>query len=224
MADRAFPPPIAAAVAVFVFPCVREEGVAVLIEGKLAETAFEVVSKKLVDIFGDKAVGLFAKKTPRSASMDAYKALRAIEHTFADIQATLDAKTWQRFSNEEWTADGVSGVIWIQDERTEILGKLGEQLNRLQRELKNLEAAFAMIKNAMEIYSSIKEANNVKIFILTDVNVLDCLFDFQAGFRRNRVDIASLIEHMRSAAALARETLSSFIIKNFPIEDRRAKN
>jgi len=184
------------------------------------ETAFEVLSKKLVDIFGDKAVRLLEKKTPRAASMDAYRALREIERAFAEIETLLDGATWQRFSHEQWTADD---VIFGGDERAQALGELRHLLGTLRWWLGRLEADFAKIENSMEIYASIAEANKVKMFFPVDTNVLDYLFDFQAGIGHKNVDIPSLIAHMSSAAAKARETLADFISRNFPVEEQHLR-
>jgi hypothetical protein len=191
----------------------------VLVEGKIVETGLEIIAKKLIDIFGDRIkTKLFNKNKTRTASRDAYQALREIEQAFGEIESILDDPLWSEGSREEWlaAANPLSLVPPNLDPKTEILHRLFPQVSTLLFNLNCLKRAFAKIKVDMEIYDSVDKAATVDLYIFADTNILKALFNYKLD--DEKFDVRSLIPPMRQASALARKTISSFIAKNFPIE------
>jgi hypothetical protein len=189
-----------------------------LVEGKIVETGLEIIAKKLVDIFGDRIkTKLFDTTTTRSASREAYEALREIEHAFAEIENILDDSLWLEGSSDEWLSAASLG--WPQHNRkSDLISYLHEQVSTLLFYLKILRTAFDKIKIDMEIYDAIERAATVDLYISTDTNFLEGLFNHKVDDAN--FDMLSLIPPMRQASAAARKAISAFIAKNFTIESK----
>ena len=115
-----------------------------LIEGKIIETGLELVAKKLVDIFGDRA-GVFLKRDKsRAASYRAYYALRRIEEAFQKLETVLetDAFWTLQLSPQEVSAHPAYII-----KRDIVLKHLSENLNILSEQLSDLTNAFREFSN-----------------------------------------------------------------------------
>jgi hypothetical protein len=192
-----------------------------LVEGKVVQTGLEIIAKKLVDIFGDRMkTKLFNKNKTRTASREAYEALREIEQAFAEIQSILDDELWLQGSSDDWLSAGVLGIFHpvARNAKSELIDRFREQLGLLSLYLKRLKIAFDIMKIDMEIYESIDRAATVDLYILADTNVLKALFNYKIDAAK--FDMKSLIPPMREASALARATISTFIARNFTIESK----
>jgi hypothetical protein len=171
----------------------------------IIESALEIVAKKLVDIFGNRAELILKKDKARAASYEAYYSLRRIERIFHEIERMLRRSFFVDSSKPEY----------------ELFDRLKTNLrpfvNELAAELASLRDSFGKFDGKMEIYQSLADASEIRLYIGLDDTVMGALFN-DNNF--SDVDIISLTTHMRTASALAREAVASFIRDNYKADQR----
>jgi hypothetical protein len=171
-----------------------------LIEGKLVQSAVEILAKKLVDIFGTRADQFFKKDAVRAASYKSYYALRRMEEILKIVETDI------KFAS-------------VPGRSLDGMHPLGHSLNLLSDQLKTLKDSFSSMKVKMEIYHSIKEATAIDIFIDRDDDLIRKLFDYKYSIYEKN-DKTAVLRDMGKGVRSARKSIAKFIKDNYKIEEK----
>ena len=104
---------------------------------------------------------------------------------------------------------------------------------QLSQDLTKLAKAFRTFENKMEIYGSLKEASDIRLYIADDLAFFN---HFNLIFHRDgsevptwtrdwknspiTIDYRQVISHMRLASAQARDAVAKFIRENYKINEQ----